>query len=264
MSAPPPVGDDQFVQNFFSYALARNPTGGEQTYWDDVIRSAYQQGTNAVLFGARELGMTLFESKEYADRNRSDFDYVGDLYWTYLMHNPDYAGQQFWTQQVPSMGRENVRHAFDECTEFYNVVATITPNGSASSAAASLSSARVDPNNQSGNQVLARDCEWSVGILSLPGRSSLDLGLGLSYSSAAVWTRSGPSDHPYLYFDEDRGWPSPGFRLGFPVIQLPYFDAQSGRSIYNLTGTYTDKRIIGLPSAKYVCDGAQGETPCND
>src|SRR5437773_9002657 len=72
MSAPPPVGDDQFVQNFFSYALARNPTGGEQTYCDDVIRSAYQQATNAVLFGARELGMTFFVSNEYADRNRAE------------------------------------------------------------------------------------------------------------------------------------------------------------------------------------------------
>src|SRR5205807_8344808 len=62
-----------------------------------------------------------------------------------------------------------------------------------------------------------------------------------SYSSA-VWTRSGPSDHPYLYFDEDRGWPSPGFRLGFPVIQLPYFDAQAGRSIFMLV-TSSGQRV---------------------
>src|SRR5207253_11398829 len=61
-ASPPPVGDDQFIQNFFSYALSRTPTGGEQTYWDDVVRAAYPQGTNAVLLGARELGMTLFES----------------------------------------------------------------------------------------------------------------------------------------------------------------------------------------------------------
>ncbi len=33
---------------------------------------------------------------------------------------------------------------------------------------------------------------------------------------------------------------------------------------YNLASTYTNLRIIGLPSAKYLCDGAQGEVPCND
>src|SRR5437588_4287666 len=258
-SSPPPVGDDQFIQNFFSYALSRTPTGGEQTYWDDVVRAAYPQGTNAVLLGARELGMTLFESVEYAARNRSDTDYVYDLYWTYLMRYHDYGGWQFWTSQVPSMGRENVRHAFDESTEFINLIATIAPNGSVTGNQTSLSSARVDPNNESGNQLLARDCEWSVGIFSLPGRSGLDLGLGLSYSSAAVWTRSGPSDHPYLYFDEDRGWPSPGFRLGLPVIQLPYFDAQAARSIYMLTtsaGQRMELRQVGTSNVYETADSS--------
>src|SRR5260370_16231205 len=33
---------------------------------------------------------------------------------------------------------------------------------------------------------------------------------------------------------------------------------------YNMSWTYTNLRIIGLPSAKYLCDGAQGEVPCND
>jgi YD repeat-containing protein len=33
---------------------------------------------------------------------------------------------------------------------------------------------------------------------------------------------------------------------------------------YNLNSTYTNLRIVGLPLAKYVCDGAQGETPCSD
>src|SRR5688572_17541124 len=47
-----------------------------------------------------------------------------------------------------------------------------------------------------------------------PGRAGLDLGFGLSYSSM-VWTRSGP----YIHFDEDNGFPSPGFRLGFPVVR---------------------------------------------
>ena len=33
---------------------------------------------------------------------------------------------------------------------------------------------------------------------------------------------------------------------------------------YQMTSTYTGRRILGLPSAKYLCDGAQGGVPCTD
>jgi YD repeat-containing protein len=45
-----------------------------------------------------------------------------------------------------------------------------------------------------------------------------------------VWTESGP----YAYFDEENGWPAPGFRLGFPVIQERTFNAQAGADMYLL------------------------------
>ncbi len=34
--------------------------------------------------------------------------------------------------------------------------------------------------------------------------------------------------------------------------------------VYNVDTNYTNLRIIGLPSAKYLCDGAQGEVPCTN
>src|SRR6185295_17528120 len=93
------------------------------------------------------------------------------------------------------------------------VAATITQTSGEPS---DLTSARLDPFNQSGDQLRARDVEWSLPILSLPGRAGLDLGLTLSYSSL-VWTRAGN----YMYFDRDNGSPSPGFRIGFPTVQGP-------------------------------------------
>src|SRR6185436_10286701 len=39
---------------------------------------------------------------------------------------------------------------------------------------------------------------------------------------------------PYFYFDEDNGFPSPGFRLGFPTVQRKTFDAQTGKNAYLL------------------------------
>src|SRR4030095_8854119 len=151
------------------------------------------------------LGKTLFESAEYTARNRDNHEYVYDLYKTFLMRDPDSSGWAYWESVVPTNGRENVRRAFEEAPEFAGILASIVPNGSATGNAASLISARVEPRNQPGNGMLARDATWSVPLLSLPGRSGLDLGLALSYSSM-VWTRANSA--PYIYFDEDNGFPS--------------------------------------------------------
>jgi YD repeat-containing protein len=253
-AAPPVIGDDQFIQNFFYWAFLRYPNSTELAYWNDILRTAYGQGQSAMLAAMRELGMTVFESAEYAARNRSNHDYVYDLYKTFLMREPDSGGWAYWESVVPQIGRENVRHGFEYSVEFSNLVASVTPNGAASGNAASLLTARVDPNNQTGDQLLARDCEWSVGLLNLPGRAGLDLGLGLSYSSL-VWTRSGP----YLYFDQDNGSPSPGFRLGFATIQGALFDAQVGRNIYMLitsSGHRVELRQVGTSNVYEASDSS--------
>lgn len=226
---PPSVLDDQFVQNFFTWTVSRAPVASELTYWNDQLRVAYAQGQTSVKLAAVEFGKTLFESAEYAARNRNDHWYVYDLYKTFLMRDPDAAGWAYWESLVPTNGRVNVRRSFEEAPEFAALLASIVPNGSATANATSLISARVDPRNQPGRGMLSRDATWSVPLLSLPGRNGLDLGLGLSYSSM-VWTRSGP----YLHFDEDNGFPSPGFRLGFPSVQRRIFDAQRARNAYLL------------------------------
>lgn len=245
---------DGFVASYLQWGLARQPSGDEGTYWADIMRAAYPQGQTSMLLAMRELGMTVFESAEYAARNRSDHWYVYDLYKTYLMRDPDPQGWAFWESNLPAMGREQLRHAFDESGEFQNIVATLTASGAPSSLVSSLATARVDPFNQTGDQLEARDCEWGVGLLSLPGRAGLDLGLGLSYSSL-VWTRSGP----YAYFDEDRGTPSPGFRLGFATIQGPSFDAQAGRNSYTLitsSGRRTELRQVGTSNTYEAGDSS--------
>jgi YD repeat-containing protein len=245
---------DQFVENFLQSGLARQPRGDEGSYWTDMMRVAYLRGQTSMLVAMREFGMTVFESAEYAARNRSDHWYVYDLYKSYLRREPDAQGWAFWEGYVPLIGRESVRHAFDESGEFANIVAMLMASGPPSNAVTSLATARVDPFNQTGDQLRARDCEWGVGLLSLPGRTGLDLGLGLSYSSL-VWTRSGP----YAYFDEDRGSPSPGFRLGFATIQGPFFDAQAGRNVYMLvtsSGRRTGLRQVGTSNVYEAADSS--------
>src|SRR6185295_3953066 len=151
-------------------------------------------------------------------------------------------------------GREYVWRGFVESSEFATLVGGITLSGPTNASASSLISARVDPRNQPGNGMLTRDAAWSVPLLSLPGRNGLDLGLALSYSSM-VWTRSGP----YIYFDEDNGFPSPGFRLGFPTVQRKVFDAQTARNAYLLItagGQRVELRQVGTSNTYDAADSS--------
>lgn len=252
--SPPPIPDDQVVANFFSSALLRAANAGESSYWYDQLRVGYGQGQESLRLAVNELGKTLFESAEYAARNRDNHGYVYDLYKAYLMRDPDTGGWANWEAAVPIYGREYVRRGFEDSAEFANLIAGMTPNSSASSSAASLISARAHPRNQPGNGMLTRDANWSVPLLSLPGRAGLDLGLTLSYSSM-VWTPSGP----YIYFDEDNGFPSPGFRLGFPTVQRKVFDAQTARNAYLLitgSGQRVELRQVGTSNVYDAADSS--------
>ena len=93
---------------------------------------------------------------------------------------------------------------------------------------------RLDPSNRTGGGAedpLSRNYNWSLPLLNLPGRAGLDLGLTLSYNSL-VWTRTGN----HITFDDDAGFPSPGFRLGLPVIQGPFVNSQAGTNAFLLIG----------------------------
>jgi YD repeat-containing protein len=237
---------DQYVRDFHQLTLVRQPNASEQSYWNDILRKAYGNGQDSLLLASRELGRTMFESAEYAARQRSDRDFVRDLYRAYLHREPDQPSWDAWTNMVPTQGRENVRNGFAFSAESSTVTARLLPNGTASSATTSLLSARVDPHNRTGRggeDLLSRNYNWSVPLLGLPGRAGMNLGLSLSYNSL-VWTKSGP----YIYFDEDNGSVSPGFRVDFPSIQGRYFNAAIGQNAYLLmtsSGSRVELRQVG-------------------
>ena len=92
----------------------------------------------------------------------------------------------------------------------------------------SFAAARVDSLNrtgQPGEDLFSGNYNWSLPIAGLAGRAGLGLGLSLTCNSL-VWTRDGSS----IGFDADNGFPSPGFRLGFPTIQQEGYVSQSGSS----------------------------------
>ena len=56
----------------------------------------------------------------------------------------------------------------------------------------------------------------------MTGRAGLNMALSLTYNSL-VWTRA----NSYITYDADNGYPTPGFRLGFPVIYGIHYNSQS-------------------------------------
>ncbi|HEU0185418.1 MAG TPA: RHS repeat domain-containing protein, partial [Blastocatellia bacterium] len=96
--------------------------------------------------------------------------------------------------------------------------------------------ALIDQRNRvgtSGEDLLSRNFNWGASIVSLPGRAGLGLNISLSLNSL-IWTKSGTNMH----FNLDRGFPSPGFRLGFPELG----------AAFNNTETGTASRLITMPS----------------
>lgn len=90
--------------------------------------------------------------------------------------------------------------------------------------------ARLDPDNRvgaEGQDLLSRNFNWSFPLVRMAGRSGLNFGLTLSYNSL-VWTRSGS----HIMYDTDNGFPTPGFRLGFPTIYGQHYNSQTGKNGY--------------------------------
>jgi len=114
------------------------------------------------------------------------------------------------------------------------------------------SATRLDPINEVGGgseNPLSRNFNWNLPLVSLRGRAGMDLGLTLSYNSL-VWTKIGN----VVTFDKDQGFPGPGFRIGFPVIEPLYFNAEVNKDEYLLIdsdGSRVELRHLGGTSTLY-------------
>jgi RHS repeat-associated protein len=109
-----------------------------------------------------------------------------------------------------------------------------------------FSTARGRPVNETGEggvDLGSRNFNWSLPLLSLPGRAGLDLNLTLSYNSL-VWTRDGS----YMKFNADLGSPAPGFRLGLPTLQQRFLNSQTNIYAYMMvtpSGGRVELRQVG-------------------
>jgi YD repeat-containing protein len=120
-----------------------------------------------------------------------------------------------------------------------------------------FSTARRRPANETGQAGVnlgSRNFNWSLPVLSLPGRAGLDLNLTLSYNSL-VWTKDGS----YMKFNADLGSPAPGFRLGLPSLQQRFRNPQTGVYAYMMvtpSGGRIELRQVGTSNIYESQDGS--------
>jgi RHS repeat-associated protein len=120
---------EDYIKNFYQSALNRQPNSTELNNWLNTLRTNYSQGQSQFRDGMISLGVSLFTSQEYINRNRNDSQFVYDLYKAYLYREPDSGGWAYWTSMVPINGRNNIRLAFDLAPEFHLKVAGTSPYG---------------------------------------------------------------------------------------------------------------------------------------
>jgi hypothetical protein len=83
-----------------NYRMARQPNATELQQWTTAIDQALAEGFGAVLGKVRDLGTMLFTSREYLNRNRTNSEFIIDLYWGNLHRTYDQAGYDGWLRSM--------------------------------------------------------------------------------------------------------------------------------------------------------------------
>jgi len=119
------------VVDFYRGLLGRLPDGDGFNYWVGRFRTAQCQNAGAVYAQVESISASSICSYEYAARDPTNAQYVGDLYNAFLRRGGDLSGVQFWISQLASfdMTREEVRQQFIASPEFQARVAAIVAQG---------------------------------------------------------------------------------------------------------------------------------------
>lgn len=126
-----------WLTTLYNVVLNRAPDATGLATWESVLRNGYAQGQAQFLQAAKETAAGFFNSDEYVDRNRSNSDYVRDLYLVYLSREPDQGGWVAWVNALNSgASRQDVRAGLAESGEFANRVAGMYPGATAGGSAA--------------------------------------------------------------------------------------------------------------------------------
>ena len=120
------------VTDFYRGLLARLPDDAGFGYWVGRFRSAQCTRQVAVVRQAAEdISKQFADSSEYAARNRTSAQFVGDMYNAFMRRGGDLAGVLFWIDRLDkgARTRDEVRKDFVGSIEFFNRVARVVNQG---------------------------------------------------------------------------------------------------------------------------------------
>ncbi len=119
------------VTDFYRGLLGRLPDSSGFSFWVQQFRTAQCQGSAQVTAQADAISSSFMNSGEYVNRNRTNAQFVGDMYDTFLRRGGDVNGVQFWLNQLNSGGmtREQVREQFVASQEFQTRVNAVISQG---------------------------------------------------------------------------------------------------------------------------------------
>jgi len=118
----------EFVDFFWLGTMDSIAPDADYQAWTISLNNAQAQGAPALLAQARSLGRYLFYSSEYVSLNRTNEEFVADLYYAYLQREPDTGGYNFWLSVLQNdiaqgqNGKEHLILAFEGCPEFSDLV----------------------------------------------------------------------------------------------------------------------------------------------
>ncbi len=108
------------VVDFYRGILSRLPDESGFQYWLGQFRTSQCMGAHAVTMTTNTISHNFLNSSEYLGRNRTNDQYVADLYYAFLRRAGDLGGYNSWLNQLYGgfMTREQVRVEFVNSQEF--------------------------------------------------------------------------------------------------------------------------------------------------
>ena len=103
-----------FINRCYEVALGRSADASGYNYWVENLNNGQACGA--------QVGYGFIFSSEYMNRNRSNEDFVKDMYSMYFGRSADAAGFSYWVEQLEAgVDREEIMAGFANSQEFYNL-----------------------------------------------------------------------------------------------------------------------------------------------
>jgi hypothetical protein len=111
--------ENNLVNDFYRGILNRLPDSAGFNYWLGQMRTAQCSGSAQQIRDlSYQLSLLFIQSTEYGLRNRSDSQFIEDLYNAILRRGGDPAGFVGWVNALRTQTRTQVLQAFTSCAEF--------------------------------------------------------------------------------------------------------------------------------------------------